>query len=136
MAKSDALEKESRVLEVVRMKIHGARRFDIIQHGTKKWKVCVRTIDEYIAEAVKVLKETSKDKLDLNEEFGLAVMQLSDLYTKAEKAGEYNTARMIRKDLSTLTGIDEMKIIISTETMDTHTVMQQIAKILGQNAPD
>lgn len=127
------IEKERRIYEVMRKMIAGARRYDLLQYFTKEWEVSVSTIDKYSAEARAMLQTMSKEKLDIAEEFGLAVMQLTDLYAKCLAAKEYNTARLIRRDLSDLTGIRNLKVIESTEKMDQEDVVRELQKLLGAN---
>jgi len=131
--KADELTADARVLEIVKQMVRGARRYDIMQYVTDeaKWGVNERQIDNYIAKAKIKLKEVSKEKLDIEEEFGLAIYQLSDLYKKAYEAKEYNVARMIRRDLSSLTGIDKFEVkIVTTGDMAQEEIIKEL-KALG-----
>jgi phage/plasmid-associated DNA primase len=48
-------EKILRIHEVYKLLIKGASRYRVVQYVTKKWEVCDKTADTYLAEARKLL---------------------------------------------------------------------------------
>jgi hypothetical protein len=48
-------EKILRVHEIYKLLIKGASRYRVVQYATKKWQVCDKTADTYLAEARKLL---------------------------------------------------------------------------------
>lgn len=48
-------EKILRIHEVYKLLIKGASRYRVVQYVTKKWQVCDKTADTYLAEARKLL---------------------------------------------------------------------------------
>ena len=48
-------EKILRIHEVYKLLIKGASRYRVVQYVTKKWEVCDKTADIYLAEARKLL---------------------------------------------------------------------------------
>lgn len=48
-------EKLLRIHDVYKLLIKGASRYRVVQYATKKWQVCDKTADTYLAEARKLL---------------------------------------------------------------------------------
>jgi hypothetical protein len=58
--KATKAEFENRVNEIYLMLINNCSRHELLKSCMKKWNVCEKTIDNYIREANKVIKETAK----------------------------------------------------------------------------
>jgi hypothetical protein len=58
--KANKAELENRINEIYLMLINNCSRHELLKSCMKKWNVCEKTIDNYIREANKLIKETAK----------------------------------------------------------------------------
>lgn len=116
MSKEDKItqdEKERRINLIFQLIITGMNRKDMLHYVAKneKWKVEKRQIDNYIHEAMQLLREMGK--VDRDAEFGKAIERLNKLYMARLKIKDHKVCLAIQKELNTLLGLnaEEMKTI-------------------------
>jgi arsenate reductase-like glutaredoxin family protein len=106
--KSTKFEVKKRVMKVFDLLAKGVSRADIIQFAAKsEWDVSIRTVDTYIQRAHTLFSKHSQIKID--QETGLAIHQLRNLYESNMKIHDYKTALATRKELSELLGLYQPK---------------------------
>jgi len=95
---------QRRVNQVYDMLLCGASRAEIIEYSIQKeWGIVDKTIDLYIKKANLRFKEQSNVIHD--EQFGLAINRLNNLYMKCMKIQDYKAALAVQKDLNALLGL-------------------------------
>lgn len=97
-----------RINIVYSMLLAGLRRYDIFQECKKlEWGVSERQIDNYIAEAKKIVELESKENRSY--EFARSLSRFETLYTKALKVQDLKTAVTIIDKRNRMLGIAEPK---------------------------
>lgn len=98
-------EIEVRVTEIFKLLLAGVQRHDIRRYVAEKakWDVPERTLDRYIARATARLQTHAATVRD--EELGLAVLQLKDIYSRSYRVQDFKTALAARRELSELLGL-------------------------------
>lgn len=89
--KCSIAELDKRINKVYEHLVNGWTRYDILQYVAKKteWAVNSRQIDNYIAEANKLIKENAKETQD--EFIEKTKNRFKDIYKKAMSEKELNT---------------------------------------------
>lgn len=108
-------EIEVRVTEIFKLLMAGAQRHDIRRYVAEKtkWEVPERTLDRYVARATACLRTHAAAVRD--EELGLAILQLKDLYGRTYRIQDYKTSLAARKELSELLGLYAPKRVALTD---------------------
>jgi hypothetical protein len=107
-----------RVDVVYRYLLDGLDTSDIIERVGKEhaaWGVKERAIKQYIHDARQLISEAGA--FERAEEFARAVAELRHLFRKALEKGDINAARLARKDLTELYGLNAPKRIEITEIL-------------------
>lgn len=102
------IEREMRVNAVKQMILQGYTRSSIIKYCQENYKVEVNTVDIYMADAKKIIKE---DFNALNDPETLAATiyaRLEDLFQKNEEVADYKEQRAVIKDIRDLLGVDKV----------------------------
>lgn len=79
-------------------------RIDILRYGAKKWKLKDRQIDMYIERARREIEASAI--INRDEQLGLALGRLNDLYAKNMQIDDYRAALQVQKELSGLLGLN------------------------------
>jgi hypothetical protein len=106
-------EMVKRISIVYDLLVEGATRSDIFQFITKNMGigVSVRTIDNYIHKAIKMIRKDAE--LDRKLELGKAKRRLNKLYYNSVKIQDYGTCLNIQKESNKLYGLyPEKKISV------------------------
>ena len=96
-------EIEYRVAIIATLVLRGKSRFDIVQFGTKKWKIKDRQVDEYIKKAKDKIEEESQSTIA--SDIATARARLQMLFDKAVGNEDWGLARVINKDFIEFTGV-------------------------------
>ncbi len=103
-----------RIEAVVNMLLSGYSRIEIVNKCNKDYGVQSRMIDNYIAEAKKIIKEQT-DK-DIEQNIAIAYNRLNSLYKNSLNEGDYSECRQIQQTINKLLGLDAaMKADITTK---------------------
>lgn len=126
MARSTAAQAQARVDAIFNLLLQGATRHAILQFAARSgWGLSPRQVDTYIQRAREEFLRLAE--VDRKEEFGTARAQLAMLFTKAMAKSDLRTARAIRKDMTTLLGLEKepggpvdvpIKVIIGIDPED------------------
>ena len=113
MVRITKAEKIKRVSAIAGLLLRGATYDDIIRYGStetenkRNWGVSTRSIDKYIAEATKKIKENYDG--DIEYEKGRAAARLDYLYSRALATSDRKEARFVAKDHREFWGLDAPK---------------------------
>lgn len=125
--KSSNAEFQKRVLIVLEMVVSGMRRREIIQNISEnealKWKVDVRQIDNYIAEAQKEIDKYSEKNKDAT--YKKCKARLDFLWRKNVAVKDYKAAMLVVDREAKIDGIDAPTKVANT-TVDGQDVVTQI----------
>ena len=80
-----------RVYEILKMIMLGIGRADILRYGAEKWDLEERQIDTYMERAREELVKSAV--IDRDEQLGLALHRLNDLYSKNMHIDDFRGAR-------------------------------------------
>jgi len=86
-------ELEIRKLKVSEMLIEGKSKHEMWRYASDKWGVSQRTLDRYISDCTKQIKESAETIR--SQQLALAIEQLRDLYDKNYMEGNYKECRLI-----------------------------------------
>lgn len=119
-----------RVAEVLSLLLDGHTRSEVVRHGSKKWKISSRQIDDYIALANKELEEINKVTLDKN--IALITKNLWKQYREAQRSSDKIQAL---KELARIKGIGSTNISLTVD--DTRELSsltdEELEKLYGTN---
>lgn len=123
--KATNAEVEQRVTAVTNLLIAGVSRAGILEYaGKQKWGIERSMIDEYISRATDIIKQSSI--IDRDEQVGLAVRRLTDLYKTALAAKDTRTALAVQKEINQLLGLPEAaQINLNVDFGDMSDAMQE-----------
>jgi hypothetical protein len=101
-------EYERRVEEVMELILQGYGRWHIVRYASKTWDIGSRAVDDLLAKAKLVLRETNLEKReDL-------IAQISNNYWKlfrmAIKKGDINSAISAVREVAKINGLNEINI--------------------------
>jgi len=97
-----------RIQEVYSSLIDGQSRLDIVQKGSKKWKISERQVDKYIKKAKSLIqKEVIKN---LEYDYAKAIRRYEDLYKIGIKDKDYKLAMAANKEIAKLQGLASVQI--------------------------
>ena len=105
MTSGELSERVDAVLELI---LQGTPRKSIIKYVTKKYKVVENTVDDYIARARAVIKESAN--IDRPLELGKAFNRLERLYFNLYRQGDFKGCKDVQKEISELFGIKNFNI--------------------------
>jgi len=108
--KADKTEVEQRINELTKMLLNGCNREDILLHCSDNWGIGERQSDNYILRAKDKIELSARQKIEYN--YGKSERRFEDLYKKCYDKGDYKTAAMINKELSTLQGLYKLQVEI------------------------
>lgn len=103
MAKATNFEAKKRLNTVYNMLLLGVSRADIVQYSIDNWAISEPQTDVYIAKANALFAEKAAPIRD--EQFGLALERLQNLYQKNMKIQDYKAALATQKEISELLGL-------------------------------
>ena len=118
--RSTEAEFNRRIEVIIPLLVMGLSRREIIQFVATKtdppWKISLRSIDRLALEARKVIAEAAQTTVE--EELGLGVMRLEDLYKRSLSIQDYKAALSVQKERHELLGIkkqrNDVNVYIST----------------------
>lgn len=98
-------EQVQRLSQIHTLLINNLSRQDICRYVSEKttWGLTERTIERYIAGATKMIRASAAFHRD--QELGLAIAQVKDIYAKGQRIQDYKTSLSARKELSELLGL-------------------------------
>lgn len=110
MAKSTQAQMNQRITEVKELMLNGFTRSHIIQHGSEKWGITERQVDEYITRANAITKEINL--LTLQDNLALITNGLWDVYRKAATQTPPNLSEMRQtlQGIAKLKGLDQQTV--------------------------
>lgn len=94
---------EKRTNQVIKMLLLGVSRADIIQFANENWDIGEAATDRYIKKANQHFSESSIIKRD--EQLGLAMRRLNDLFSKNMRIDDYKAALSVEKEIISLLGL-------------------------------
>jgi hypothetical protein len=102
--KADQALVQSRVDEILRIRLDGASRTDILQYvAEKRWEISERQVDNYIQKTTEILRAQAKGARK-----GLLALHIGRreaLYARAVNAGDYGRALAVLESLAKLQGL-------------------------------
>jgi hypothetical protein len=102
------------------------------RHASGAWGLTRRQIDRYLAEVTKRLKEAGAVKRA--EEYGRAIAQLCDLYSRNFRVQDYKAALAVRQELSKLLDLHPARKTEATILFDSpsfHAFVDFVLDLLG-----
>jgi hypothetical protein len=103
--KSTDAEIQLRVQTVTAMILQGYSRANIVQYGSKKWKVTERQVDDYISASKAEIKASTD--ISKEEQIELAKARYNDLYQKNYKSFDFKECRAVQDSLNKMLGLNE-----------------------------
>ena len=125
--KSDQTTVQTRVEEVLQLRLVGALPTDICRHARdEKWNVSVRQVQRYIAAADKLLLANVEKNRDRLMAFHYSARRA--LFARAMSVSDYSTARQLLNDEAKLLGLFDSEITAQLEEM-----RRQLAELTAAN---
>jgi hypothetical protein len=97
---------DSRVERIAKAVIKGVPSADIVETFVKSEGVTRATVYVYIEQARELIKETAKDKSDIEYQISLSVLRLDKLYFMNEKANNYPECRAVLESKAKMLGFN------------------------------
>lgn len=126
-----SIEREMRVNAVKQMILQGYTRSSIIKYCQENYKVEINTVDIYMMDAKKIIKEDFNALNDPETLVATIYGRLEDLFQKNEEVADYKEQRAVIKDIRDLLGVDRaQKIDVKVENTKSIPVVTQDGRTL------
>lgn len=123
--KSTQVVKEQRIKQVMALLVVGKYRWEIVQDLSKEWECSEANVDQYIADAKKLMGEHfSQDTVDD------ILSKYNSLYTDALKWGDKKLAKSILDSIAKIRGYATQKVDVTTNGEN---INQTIINIISPN---
>lgn len=126
-----SIEREMRVNAVKQMILQGFTRSTIIKYCQENYKVEVNTVDIYMMDAKKIIREDFNALNDPETLVATIYGRLEDLFQKNEEVADYKEQRAVIKDIRDLLGIDKaQKVDLKVDNVKSIPVVTQDGRTL------